>query len=129
MNTRERLKYYPDGRGLLGVLNKVPFEVKRLFIIDSVVNGTVRGAHAHKQCNQFLICMDGCINVHVWNGTIARNWSLIKGDVLLIDKKTWSHQQYFNNAKLLVLCSEEYDESDYIRDIDEFNEYVKQEKS
>lgn len=109
----------------MGVLNKVPFEIKRLFIVDSVANGTTRGAHAHKQCRQFLICMDGHISVHVWNGTTGSNRNLIKGDALLIDKEVWSHQQYFNNAKLLVLCSDEYDESDYIRDIDEFNEYVK----
>lgn len=130
MNTeKDRLDYYPDHRGLLGVLSEIPFEPKRLFIIDNVPEGAVRGEHAHKQQQQLLICLRGKVAVLQQNNDSVCSIMMIQGDVLLIDRKVWAHQQYFDNASVLVLCSGEYDRLDYITDLDEFKDYLRNDRT
>lgn len=109
------------GSGNLFVLPQVPFEVKRLFFIRDVPDGTTRGEHAHWDQQQFFICIRGKIVVNTRYKRTSKQVVLLPGDVMYIDKMVWSDQVYFDDAILLVLCDGEYDEKDYIRDIDEFN--------
>lgn len=109
------------GRGNLFVLSQVPFEVRRLFFIKDVPDGTTRGEHAHRSQKQFFICVKGKIVVNTRYRGTSEQVMIFPGDVIYVDRMVWSDQVYFDDAILLVLCDGEYDEKDYIRDEDEFN--------
>ena len=125
------LTTHKNSSGTLMSLNDfrdVPFVVKRLFYISDVPNQATRGFHAHRKNQQYLICLDGRIVVELkWgdsDGATDATINMMSGDAIFVDKMTWATQTYYDNAKLLVLCSREYNESDYIRNWEEYkNEY------
>ncbi len=121
-----------DERGRLVVQEalseRVPFEIRRSFFIFDTTPGTIRGNHAHHKNRQMLICVSGActIKCEMPDGTkkVSRlDWP-DKG--LLIEGMVWHTMEEFSkDAVLLVLASEHYDESDYVRNYDEFLKIVK----
>lgn len=109
------------------VQKEIPFEPKRFFAVLDVPSIEARGAHAHKQCQQFLICLAGSVHAVVDDGTNRAEFVLDKPNVgLYMPAGIWGTQyKYSADAVLLVLASHEYDSSDYIREYEEFLEYVK----
>ena len=110
-----------DMRGdlLVAELQKhIPFEVKRLFFVMNVPTHHVRGEHAHKQCHQLLVCLQGEVTVIADNGSIRQEWVLNRADLgLHLHPMTWGIQyRYSKNAVLAVFASHSYDPNDYIRD-------------
>ena len=89
--------------------------------------GESRGAHAHKQCHQFLIAASGAFEVVLDDGKNKRTMQLNRPFYgLHIPPGVWAAEQGFSSGSIcLVLASEKYDESDYIRDYQEFLEYKK----
>ena len=117
-----------DLRGNLvaGELGKeLPFEPKRMFMVYDVPNSKVRGAHAHKECHQFLIATHGSVNVLLDDGEKREEYQLSDASVgLHIKPGVWGVQyKYSEGAVLLVLASNCYDPDDYIRDYNEFLEW------
>ena len=97
----------------------VPFQPKRLFFINNVPTGVVRGKHAHRKCIQYLICTIGTCEVLI--DTVTSK-TLVKlsstSDGLLIPPRTWLEISNFSpETVLLVLASDNYDLNDYIFDI------------
>jgi len=119
----------PDGRGNLFFLElaSILFVPKRLFIVDSVPDGMVRGNHAHRTGQQFLICIKGIVEIFLDNGKENKVVKLFPGNALFHDKLEWAKQKYFDNAVLLSICSTEYNPDDYITDYDEFIKVVRNE--
>lgn len=118
-----------DIRGALsfGEYDKhLPFLPKRYFVIYSVPTKEVRGEHAHKKNHQFLICLRGSINVVVDNGVQQEEIVLNDPTIgLHLPALVWGVQyQYSLDAILLVLASETYEADDYIRNYDEYLEYI-----
>ena len=105
----------------------VPFCIKRVFYTYDIPGGEARGAHAHKECHQFLIAASGAFEVLLDDGINKRTVLLnrpFRG--LHIPPGIWASEQGFSSGAIcLVLASEKYDESDYIRDYDEFIKYKK----
>jgi hypothetical protein len=122
-----------DPRGNLTFIEQnhhVPFAIKRVFYLYDVPTAEDRGAHAHKKLHQFLICLAGSFDVRVDDGTrqglfhLNRPW---KG--LHIPCMIWASEVNFDPGSVcLVLASELYDESDYIRDYAEFLRAVRASK-
>ena len=116
-----------DSRGQLIPLEaggaEVPFDVKRVYYIFDTTPGTVRGKHAHRRLNQVLVCVSGACTIvcELPDGTRSEHrldWPT-KG--LLIEGVVWREMKDFSkDAVLLVLASEHYDPSDYIRDRGQF---------
>lgn len=116
-----------DERGQLIALEEmsssIPFEVKRIYYIYDTTPGTIRGRHAHKKLRQILICLSGACTVECEmpdgsKSACRLDWPS-KG--LLIEGFVWREMKEFSkDAVLLVVASEHYDESDYIRDYEEF---------
>ena len=116
-----------DARGQLIALEaqstEIPFEVKRCYYIFDTTPNMVRGKHAHKALKQVLICTSGActIDCELPDGTKSShllNWPT-KG--LLIEGLVWREMRDFSkDAVLMVLASEHYSESDYVRDHAEF---------
>lgn len=103
------------GRGL-------PFAPRRYFVVLNVPTKEVRGEHAHRVCEQLLICVKGAVSCVVDDGTRRQEVLLDTPELALyLPPMVWGVQyKYSEDAALLVLASHEYDASDYIRDYDEF---------
>jgi dTDP-4-dehydrorhamnose 3,5-epimerase-like enzyme len=102
----------------------VPFEVKRYFMVFDVPTEDVRGEHAHRECQQFLLCVRGRCRVVVDDGEVRAEFQLDRPNLgLHIPPMVWGIQyQYSADALLLVFASHFYDPSDYIRDYRAFVE-------
>lgn len=102
------------------------FDVKRIFYIYDIPSGEDRGAHAHKECHQLLVAITGAFEVEVFDGKQKERFLLNQPDRgLHIPPGIWASEVNFSGGGIcLVLASHEYDEEDYIRDIEEFRNYV-----
>lgn len=124
-----RLTEIQDLRGDLcaaEVHEDIPFTPARIFFVYNVPNEKVRGEHAHKKCHQFLICVKGGVSVIYDDGSQRSEFLLDVPSVgLHIPPGVWGIQyKYTEDAVLMVLASDHYDEQDYIRNYSEFLEYV-----
>ncbi len=118
-----------DRRGnLTPVYNNIniPFTIKRVFYTYDIPGGESRGAHAHKMCHQFLIAAGGSFEVVLDDGINKRTIVLNRPFYgLHIPPGIWAAEQGFSSGSIcLVLASEKYDKDDYIRDYDEFLNYI-----
>ena len=114
-----------DERGSLVSIeanNHIPFEVKRVYYIYQTKQGISRGFHAHRNLQQLAVCLAGQCRLLLDDG-VSRESVLLDSPTkgLLIGNNVWREMHDFSaNCVLLVLASEHYDESDYIRDYDKF---------
>ena len=114
-----------DLRGSLVAANfeqDLPFVPQRFFTVFGVPSTDVRGAHAHRQCHQVLVCVQGSVTALVDDGKGRQEFVLDRPDIgLHMEPMIWGTQyRYSADAVLLVLASHPYDAADYIRDHDEF---------
>jgi hypothetical protein len=115
------LRKISDRRGNITPLenNKdVPFDVKRVFYLYDIPGGESRGAHAHKECHQFLIAASGSFEVSLDDGNVQRIVQLNRPFVgLHIPPGIWASEINFSSGSIcLVMASHLYNEGDYIRD-------------
>lgn len=114
-----------DDRGklsLLEVSKELPFAPKRVFWVEGVQEGIKRGFHAHRTGTQVLFCMRGSIELSL---RTFHHEELLTLDAespgVWMQNMVWGEQRFTSEGTiLLVLASNEFDESDYIRDFDEF---------
>ncbi len=121
----QRLPHFADMRGSLTPLESVrdiPFDIKRIFLVYDVPSNHVRGEHAHRECEQFLIAVKGKISVVLDNGSARQEIQLDSPSFgLYMSPMTWGTQYRFSSdAVLLVAASLPYDADDYIRDYKQF---------
>ena len=114
-----------DKRGKLIALesNKnLPFAIKRVYYIYDTLPDAERGFHAHKQLEQLVVAMDGACEFVLDDEKKRESVWLNCPDVgLYIGKNMWREMRNFSyGCKLMILASDYYDESEYIRDYDEF---------
>lgn len=127
--TFHRFKFVSDLRGNLSVgefEREIPFGPKRYFLVLDVPTAETRGEHAHKECQQFLICIKGSCSVVADNGRVREEFKLdTPCNGLYLPPKVWGIQyKYSPDAVLLVFASHYYDSADYIRDYNEFIDFV-----
>lgn len=127
--TMIKLKQHGDIRGDLVAIEEndgVPFQIKRVYYIFNTKPNIRRGFHSHKKLKQVLICVHGSCKIHLDNGFETTEILLDKPyEGLLIEHNIWREMYDFSeDAVLLVLASELYDESDYIRDYQKFKEFI-----
>lgn len=105
----------------------VPFPINRVFYSYDIPGGEDRGAHAHKKCHQFLIAASGSFEVVLDDGVNKRTVLLNRPFWgLHVPPGIWASEQGFSSGSIcLVLASEGYDAEDYIRDYDEYLDYIK----
>ena len=100
----------------------IPFEVKRIFYLYDIPGGESRGAHAHKQCKQFLVAASGSFEVQLDDGIEKKTVMLnqpYKG--LYVPPGIWASEINFSSGAIcLVMTSDKFDEDDYIRDYKDF---------
>lgn len=98
------------------------FKVQRVFYIYNVPAHNVRGEHAHKNCSQFLIALNGSVKILLDDGKSRALVTLnSSGEGLLIPPMVWGTQFQFSPGTILaVLASHPYDPLDYIQSYTEF---------
>ena len=103
----------------------VPFEVKRAFYIYDIPGGEDRGAHAHKECHQFLIAASGSFEIELNDGKTKRTVMLNRPYFgLHIPPGIWAAEKGFSSGAIcLVLTSQKYSADDYIRNYQEYLNY------
>lgn len=123
------LQAHGDDRGLLISLEQdknIPFQIKRVYYIFNTKKDVIRGFHAHKQLKQIAIAVKGSCRFLLDDGKEKVSFLLDNAaQGLLIDSYIWHEMSDFSeDCVLMVLADDFYEESDYIRDYDEFLEVV-----
>jgi len=110
--------------------NDIPFDIKRVYYITKVSEGVRRGFHAHKNLKQLLFCPYGRIQLTLESEYGREEVELSDPSVgIIIEKCTWREMVWLQKDSVLcVAASDYYDSNDYIRDYDEFRNYVSKEK-
>lgn len=119
-----------DRRGNLSIIEEfknIPFKIARTYWIYDVPGGEVRGGHAYKENQEFIVALSGSFDVVLDDGEEKKIYSLNRSYYgLYVPKGVWRQMDNFStNSLALILASIPYDEKDYVRDYDELKELIK----
>lgn len=114
-----------DHSGKLVALEKgedFPFEIKRVYYIWATDHDSIRGKHAHRALEQVVVCTSGSCDFILDNGHERETIHLNNPEQgLYLKNNIWREFTNFSDdCVVMVLASEHYDESDYIRDYTTF---------
>jgi WxcM-like, C-terminal len=114
-----------DKRGNLSFFeypNQIPFKIKRTYWIYDVPGGEVRGSHAFKEQQEFILALSGSFDIILNNGFEETKYTLNRSYYgLYIPKMHWRKLENFSTNSLALIVSDRYySESDYLRDFDKF---------
>lgn len=120
-----QLSKFLDPRGNLSAIEEwkdIPFKIKRTYWIYDVPGGEIRGGHAYKENQEFIVALSGSFDVVLDDGKNKQTFSLNRSYYgLYVPNGLWRQMENFStNSLALVLSSTEYDEADYIRNYNEF---------
>ncbi len=124
-----QFQQHGDERGQLVSLEEykdIPFQIKRVYYMYNTGQGITRGYHAHKSLKQILICIHGSCKILLDNGSEKKRVFLEKPyEGLYVPNNMWREMYDFSNdAVLMCLASDLYKEEDYIRNYEEFLEFI-----
>lgn len=119
------LPKFVDPRGNLSFIEgqvHIPFKIKRVYWIYDVPGGEKRGGHAYKKLHEFIVALSGSFDVILDDGKEKKIYSLNRSYYgIYVPNLIWrSLENFSTNSLCMILASEYYDESDYIRNYDEF---------
>lgn len=99
-----------------------PFEIKRIFYIFDTKGDIVRGCHANRDSEFFMFCLKGSCRVRVDDGKVKSEVALDSPNTALyLEKMVWKEMVEFSNDAILVVATNTlYNESEYVRDYEEF---------
>ena len=122
-----------DPRGNLSFIqsnDQIPFDIKRIYYLYDVPGGAHRGSHAHKKLHQFIIAVSGSFDVALDDGKEKKRFHLNRSHFgLYVSPMMWRDLDNFSTGALcLVLASEVYRETDYIRNYVDFLNLVEHEE-
>lgn len=110
-----------DGSGIL-FFSELDFSANRIYWLAGP--SEERGGHAHKQLRQSFVCISGAASVSLTDGVDREVAKLSAGQAITIAPGLWRDIYPLSEGDvLLVMASDKYDESDYIRDFDEFRKW------
>ncbi|WP_317469990.1 sugar 3,4-ketoisomerase [Bacteroides hominis] len=116
-----------DKRGNLSIIEEfknIPFKIERTYWIYDVPGGELRGGHAYRENEEFIVALSGSFDVVLDDGNNKKVFSLNRSYYgLYVPKGLWREMNNFStNSLALILSSTVYEEKDYIRDYNEFLE-------
>ena len=102
--------------------SQLPFEIKRTYWIYDVPGGEIRGSHAFKEQQEFIIALSGSFDVVLHDGFKEIKYSLNRSYYgLFIPKRYWRRLENFStNALALIVSDKNFDENDYVRNFEDF---------
>ncbi len=107
--------------------NQIPFKIKRTYWIYDVPGGEYRGSHAFKDSTEFIIALSGSFDLVLNDGKEEKRFHLNRSySGLYVPNMLWrSLDNFSTNSVALIVSSHAYDETDYVRDFDEFKKIKK----
>lgn len=116
---------FADPRGALVALEggkEIPFEIRRVYYLYHLSNNFHRGFHAHRSLEQVAVCISGSCSFLLDDGLNRQTLNLASpAQGLRIEPMVWHEMfDFSSDCLLMVIASEHYDESDYIRDYEQF---------
>lgn len=114
-------------------MKNVPFDIKRFYVMrdfDKVPTDSTRGEHAHKKLEQCIFCLNGSFTLHLDDSTTKQDIVMSASNSqsatgIRLGAKLWHSMKNFSkDCVILVVANDYYDETDYIRDYNEFLSYV-----
>jgi len=101
---------------------QIPFDIARIYYLYDIPSGSKRGGHAHKELQQLIVAIMGSFDVTIYDGNKRKKIHFDRAHQgLYLPKQIWRELSNFSSGSIcLVLASLPFDESDYIRDFDEF---------
>ncbi len=119
-----------DPRGNLSFFenrNQIPFDIESTYWHYDVPGGETRGSHAFKKNEVFIVALSGSFDIVLNDGFQEKRFVLNRSYYgLYVPNLIWRRIENFStNSLALLVTSEKYDSDDYIRDYDEFKEYIK----
>jgi dTDP-4-dehydrorhamnose 3,5-epimerase-like enzyme len=124
------INHNEDERGTLTALEDavLPFRIRRLFYMHRVPAGTERGAHAHRETQQYLVAVAGRFTVDVSDGRETGTFVLDDPNRgLYLPAMTWVRLHDFESGTVaLVLCDRPYVPEHVIRDWDDYRRAVQE---
>ena len=119
------LPKYLDPRGNLSFIEEdthLPFKIRRVYWIYDVPGGEHRGGHAFRQTKELIVALSGSFDVVLDDGEKKYRYSLNRSYYgILVPNMMWRRMENFStNSLALIIASTDYDENDYIRNIEEF---------
>jgi dTDP-4-dehydrorhamnose 3,5-epimerase-like enzyme len=120
-----------DDRGQLVAIEQdaqIPFAIKRVYYIFATGENVRRGFHAHKRLQQVAVCVSGFCTFELFDGVHTQTQKLDSPTQgLYVGHQVWREMYDFSpDCVLMVLASEKYDETDYVRDRGDFISFVKE---
>lgn len=114
-----------DKRGNLSFFEypkQLPFKIARTYWIYDVPGGEIRGSHAFKEQQEFIIALSGSFDVVLHNGEKEEKFSLNRSYYgLYVPKMYWRRLENFStNSLALIVSDKHFNANDYIRDFEEF---------
>ncbi|MGC9152038.1 MAG: sugar 3,4-ketoisomerase [Microbacter sp.] len=114
-----------DKRGNLSVIEEyknIPFKIERTYWIYDVPGGEIRGGHAYKENQEFIVALSGSFDVILDDGKERKTFSLNRSYYgLYVPKGLWRQMENFStNSLALIVASTPYNAEDYIYDYEEF---------
>ncbi len=107
--------------------NEIPFKIKRVYYIyDFKTKKSKRGFHAHKNLEQVIFSISGEFSITLDDGEKKHTHTLNNPNKgVFIGKRIWHTMNNFSeDCIIIVFASELYREDDYIRDYNDFIEYI-----
>ncbi|GAA5522422.1 FdtA/QdtA family cupin domain-containing protein [Aliifodinibius salicampi] len=103
----------------------IPFTIDRVYYLYDIPGGEDRGGHAHKELEQLIIAASGSFDLMLSDGTTNKTFNLSRPYYgVYMPPGLWRELHNFSSGAIcLVLASEKYEETDYIRDKEEFKRY------
>ncbi len=119
LDPRGNLSFYQSN-------DQIPFKIARAYWIYDVPGGEIRGSHAFKESQEFIVALSGSFDIVLNDGNLDHRFSLNRSYYgLYIPNLMWRKMENFStNSLALVVSSSKFDEDDYIRDFEEFKKYV-----
>lgn len=119
------LPKFDDPRGNLSFVEEnkhIPFKIERTYWIYDVPGGEIRGGHAYKELNEFIIALSGSFDVVLDDGKEKKTYSLNRSYYgLYVPKMIWrSLENFSTNALCIILASDKYNPDDYVYDYEYF---------
>lgn len=118
-----------DARGNLSFIeeeNHIPFKIQRVYWIYDVPGGEIRGSHAFRETQEFILALSGSFDVVLHDGKNEYIFSLNRSYFgVYVPQMIWRKLENFStNSLALIMASTIYDKEDYIRDFKKFKSLI-----
>lgn len=117
-----------DKRGNLSFFEhpkQLPFVIARTYWIYDVPGGEIRGSHAFKEQQEFIVALSGSFDVVLHDGEQEMRYSLNRSYYgLYVPNMYWRRLESFStNSLALIVSDKHFSSSDYIRNFEEFKDF------